>query len=960
MSLNPDIRDQAYQFFIEEAQELLQVLETGLLDLRQDCSTPKVHELMRAAHSIKGGAASVDLSAIGLLAHRLEDFFKALYSDDVNFDAELESLLLQGYDCLSHPLLEQINAGNFDEEAALLNAEPVFAALEERLAEALKNADSYIPSSNDLGVDIVASIFEVDVVQELDRLQEVVQNPQNYHLPTELEKTLEMFAGFAELFNLSGFTEIVQTAQIALQSQPQKALAIIEATVADCTEAAKQVVAGDRERGGSISLTLRDLARANATARDDTRPPDIALSDSNPADLDLAEIWSSAPMAEAEELFAATMPEDNLWADFAEEPEPLEPSTVESQPAAEDDNGLFELVDNATESDNSLWSEFSVTESPAEDIFGHFVEEPEPLEPSAVESQPAVADISQLFDLVEDAPETAEVLSFTEIPDDSDNLWSNLPETELPDDFGNTAKEETSSELEPQLTVPDNDNEDAPTAIVATADSLSAVFESLPPAEPKLFAPPAKSKPQVPTESSQTIERHQPPKTKLSVRVDLERLERLNNLVGELTINRSSLGLQNEQLQENVGELEQKFWRFREVTKQLQSISDRLLLEARARYPLLPTEPAIGNDDAEFDALEMDSYSQLYSSLQVVLEEMVQLEESVEDITIFAQQSNRTINGQRQMLGQMRDELMWVRMLPLERILQRFPRTLRDLSRKYHKSVDLKLEGTGVLVDRAVLEKLSDPLLHLLRNGFDHGIEAPEVRIQRGKPATGSIEIRAYYQGNQTIIEVKDDGQGLDLERITQKGVERGLISAGEAAAATPERLFELIFEPGFSTATKVSEISGRGVGMNIVRSQVETLKGKISVTSSPGLGSTFTLRLPVTLTIAKLLVCSLGATAFAIPSDSIEEIIIPEAGQIKFANEQKFLSLNDRLIPVYVLQETLGYNCPIPDTDANSKVFKTISPPEDWLAPLLLLKRGQQMHALEVVSLLSEQELVI
>jgi len=299
-------------------------------------------------------------------------------------------------------------------------------------------------------------------------------------------------------------------------------------------------------------------------------------------------------------------------------------------------------------------------------------------------------------------------------------------------------------------------------------------------------------------------------------------------------------------------------------------------------------------------------------------------------------------------------------MLPLDSILQRFPRTLRDLSSKYHKPVELKLEGTGVLVDKAVLEKLSDPLLHLLRNSFDHGIEDSQTRIGRGKSATGSIEINAYYQGNQTVIEVKDDGKGLDLTRISQKGVEQGLITAQAASSATPEQLFELIFEPGFSTASKVSELSGRGVGMNIVRSQVESLKGRISVTSIPGTGSTFTLRLPLTLTIAKLLVCSLGHSAFAIPSDSIEEIIIPLPDRLKIANGQRFLDLNGRLVPVYSLPKLLGYNCPIPDLDSNSNVFKSIAPPEDWAAPLLLVRRGQKLYALEVVRLLSEQELVI
>ncbi|MGL5078105.1 MAG: Hpt domain-containing protein, partial [Waterburya sp.] len=262
MSLNPDIRDQAYQFFIEEAQELLQVLETGLLDLRQDHSTPKVHELMRAAHSIKGGAASVELSAIELLAHRLEDFFKALYSDSVEFDAELEGLLLQGYDCLRNPLTEQIESGAFDAETALLAAEPVFAALEIRLEEALKNADNYIPSANDLGVDIVASIFEVDVAQCLEHLQTVVADPTSYDLGAELQGQLEICAGFAELFSLSGLSEIIQTAQTALEQNPNRILEIIQATIADCTIAREQVLAGDRDRGGEVSPTLRDLAQS--------------------------------------------------------------------------------------------------------------------------------------------------------------------------------------------------------------------------------------------------------------------------------------------------------------------------------------------------------------------------------------------------------------------------------------------------------------------------------------------------------------------------------------------------------------------------------------------------------------------------------------------------------------------------------------------------------------------------
>ena len=1104
MSLNPDIRDRAYQFFIEEAQELLQVLETGLLDLRQDHSTAKVHELMRAAHSIKGGAASVELDAIGLLAHRLEDFFKALYSDEVDFDGELESLLLQGYDCLSDPLLAQIETGTFDEEAALLKAEPVFAALEERLSEALENADNYIPSSNDLGVDIVSSIFEVDVVKALEHLRTVGNNPNDYDPAAELENTLEMFAGFAELFNLPGFSGIVQTAQTALSANPQAALAVLEATVSDCTQATEQVLAGDRQQGGTVSPLLTQLAQGQGESSPDTAIDEANLwSNASLADdfgstdstLDWGGdnleqgIWSTKPLAEdvfgenifgedvsGEDVFGENISGENIsgenvaedvdrdltetdakvdWSnasladDFGSTDSTLdwgennlEQEIWSTKPLAEDVFGedvaedidrdltetdakvdeisqIFDSLSSQTIEDNLATDVNLDPETTADnsDIWSSFSEQPTQVETEAA-SEPYLDEMSQIFGSIENETETEDADSASvEITDAVDSLWSMVDDStalkdinqfdfpvesqsqstaaeqsnevidwgEIPADTNiwSVANAEAESVVEDILSIVEppteevsatkQSAEDEPSTfstednsanITAAVESVTNIFESLTTAGADSLLPPAKNPSPTRTASKPVAKSPTKAAAKLSVRVDLDRLERMNNLVGELTINRNSLALQNEQLQSKVLGLEQKFSRFRGVTKQLQEVSDRMLIEARSRHSFAsnPLEVATNDNNAiaDFDDLELDSYNQLYSALQVILEEMVQLEESVEDITIFAGQSDRTINSQRQMLGQMRDELMWVRMLPLDRVLQRFPRTLRDLSSKYHKPVDLKLHGTGVLVDKAVLEKLADPLLHLLRNGFDHGIETPEIRNQQGKPPTGSIEIKAYYQGNQTVIEVKDDGKGLDRQRITQKAIEQGLITASEASNATPEQLFELIFEPGFSTASQVSEISGRGVGMNIVRSQVETLKGKIGVTSTPGMGSTFTLRLPLTLTIAKLLVCSLGATAFAIPSDSIEEIIIPQPEQLKVANEQNFLSLNGRLIPIYSLQKLLTYNCPVPDYDSNSNAFKTITPPDDWAAPLLLLRRGQQLFALEVVSLLSEQELVI
>ncbi|HEY9652400.1 MAG TPA: response regulator, partial [Coleofasciculaceae cyanobacterium] len=454
------------------------------------------------------------------------------------------------------------------------------------------------------------------------------------------------------------------------------------------------------------------------------------------------------------------------------------------------------------------------------------------------------------------------------------------------------------------------------------------------------------------------------PTPHLSVRVDSERLGRMNNLVGELAINRNGLSLQNDQLQRGVRELLNRFARVQNVVGNLQELSYQMLVNPeRPNNETLPRSVGhlgeLATRQADFDALELDRYGVLNSRLQGLLEDMVQLEESVDDIVLFARATNQTLEQQRQMLTQLRDELIWARMLPLGEVLNRYPRVLRDLSAKYHKPVNLNLLGTSVLVDKAVLEKLYDPLLHLLRNAFDHGIEPPQQRLQRGKLEQGRIEIRAYHQGSQTIIEVRDDGQGLNIDRIRERAVELGLLSASQVATVSNNRLYELIFEAGFSTASQVSELSGRGVGLDVVRAQMRSLKGTVSVFSEPGVGTTFTLRLPLTLTIAKLLVCFIGSSVLALPSDSVEEIVVPKTGQVKESGSQRFLQWRGYIVPAYRLTDLLEYNCPLPDTSP-SKALIAVPSPQDWELPMLVIRQDQHILALEIDRLVTEQELVI
>lgn len=869
MTINSDIRDHAYQFFIQEAPDLLQVIESGLLTLRQEKTTPKVHDLMRAAHSLKGGSASVGLAAIEALAHRLETIFKALYSD-VAIDTELEGQLLQAYDCLRLPLTEQVTTGYFNSEQALAASEPIFAQIEERLGEALTQADVYLPSSTELGINMAMSIFEVDVGQGLEHLAEVAAHAQDYEVAGELRAQADVFSGFAELLNQQSFGTIAQLTLVALDAHPESALEILQLAIADFGRCRQAVLTEDLTVTISPSAALVAFADVNSiTASDTIEPPSPVI------------------LLEDLEMVGAF-------------PDPPSEETWEEMPSLEDVFGDFFATADEPHAELETTEEVSQAQA---------IAPPETLEL-------AVQSIEQIFD-------------------------SLPPLEELP----------------------------APTGLIPLLQGEENLTPSLPPQEEELaLANPTQSNDDTPVTS------------KLTVRVDSERLERMNNLVGELSINRNGLSLQNEQLQGSVRELRQRYAKVQNLVGHLRQRSDTMVVghsnrsiashsgflsavNSHSSRLTPPISSSLGRtnggvDNSQFDSLELDSYDALHSQLQELLEDMMQLEEAVEDITLFAKATDKTLAQQRQNMTQLRDELMWARMLPLGEILNRFPRILRELSTTYDKPVSLKLSGTGVLVDKAVLEKLYDPLLHLLRNAFDHGIEAPEIRRQHGKPEQGQIQIRAYHKGSQTIIEVRDDGQGLNLERIRQRVLELNWLSTEQLAQTSNARLSELIFEPRFSTASLVSELSGRGVGLDVVRLQLRSLKGTVTVTSSPGQGTTFTLKLPLTLTIANLLICLVGKSALAFPADSIEEIVIP-TNQIQFSGVQRFLSWQEQLVPVYELAELLDYACPLPQ-NPHSKALVGVPSPEDWEKPLLVMRLGSQVFALEVERLVTEQELVI
>ncbi len=923
MAIHPDIRDQAYRFFVQEAPEFLQMIEAELLGLRHERSTAKVHALMRAAHSIKGGSANVGLDTIKILAHRLEDCFRSLYNEELAIDDQLEQLLLQAYDCLRLPLLEAIRVGStFDGEAALMAAEPVFNQIESHLGDYLATEDR-LPTVAEMGIDIALQIFTTDVAEALKRLSAV--QPDDPTLTVELRSQAEVFQGLAELLDLPGLGEIAQLTLTALERLPQSAAAIMPVALADFQASYQAVIDGDRRQGGTPSAALQQLAAPEAESCSINPECDFNLenfhSSFSEADLeDINDIFSELTQpsqtetwTEAESLnalwseipAAAPLPPElevaSLWEEWADQADQTDPTLVESP-----------LAEAAQPDLNSLWEEVATPQ--LETIFDQAeITQPSPEPPS----------IEDIFN---------QIGELTTLADQANQEAASLV---LPKDLANA------------LSAIEQDFDQLPSLTETPISEITAPAPAPPPAVAAQAPQPATSQP---TEQ-------------LTVRLEMAQLERMNNQIGELAINRNSLSLQNEQLQGALQDLQQRFEQFLGIGGQLRTQLNKMLISPdRSTGTRLASMAIAASGTAQrsdFDSLELDSYGEIYNLLQSAVESILLLEEKVGDVTLFAEQSDRGLVKQQQLLTGLRNQLMWARMLPLENILNRFPRLLREMSLQYKKPVDLQLSGTGVLVDKAVLEKLSDPLLHLLRNAFDHGIESADLRQQQGKPERGQIKIHAYYQGSRTIIEVSDDGGGIDLEKIRAKVIELGYLSGSEAHSLAGDRLLDFMFEPGFSTADQVTELSGRGVGLDIVRAQLQSLKGNVSLTSTPGQGTTFTLRIPLTLGISKLLVVWSGISSVALPSDSIEDVVNPEPQQLKRSSGQRFLQWGDRIIPIYTLQNLLPYNCPLPETAPNLSLG-SVPTPAEWASPLLVLRQGGQPFALEVEKLLVEQELVI
>ena len=836
-------RDQQIQLdFLEEAQEYFDNLESILLDLdSQEVNTELLDKAMRAAHSLKGGAAMMGFTSLNKIAHRLEDFLKILRvrKDVALLDREVTTLLLQGVDCLREVGKAHKSQNLVDEQWIAQITAPVFDPLYQRLGD-LKEEDEDSLLAEEEAVDVSNLVFETGVEECLDSLEPKLDNLNPQQLRLELTSSCEELADFGLMSGLDAFVSLCQSVQARL------------ATVSD--------------------QGIRDLAyQAFNTWQRSHALVTLGRLDQIPQDL---------PSTEIENLTA----EDNQDLSNLEELDFSEVDQLQDLLALELQTTDQTIVENSSK-----------------------VEELEPTEltTSTVDWEQMNPDLDELADL-----------------------------------------QATFDNLEPQAEVTETETE-------------SIASEQIAEAVPK-----------------PTVHSPKPSVSERMVKVSAQKLQKINVLSSKLILERNSAILRLNQLHNYLELTKERIRTLEKSTSQIRKCYDWASLEGMLPKFNQPNEElAEGSspwqssdsnqqefDEVEagsvisgrstFDALEMDRYSDLHLMFQEQIETIFQLQEVTTDIDLGLQEMSQVVRDFSYTTRELQQNVTRSQMRPFADVVSRFPRFIRDLSLKHNKQVNLKIEGETTPIDRQVLEQLIDPLNHLLRNAFDHGIEEPSVRIAQGKPAEGMILLRAMQKGNKTIIIIEDDGKGIDEQKIRARFCQMGLPKAQVEQIPTAE-ILQAIFEPGFSTAERVTELSGRGVGMDVVRSNLQQVRGDIQVETNLGKGTKFTITVPLSLLILRVNILESAGMVFAVPVHSIKEMIRFEDNLVTKDRDLEQVNWNDLTIPLIRLEQWLTFNRP-------SRSFQMDSKPTIDTPTVLVFSQENQWNGIYIERYWGEQEVAI
>lgn len=348
-----------------------------------------------------------------------------------------------------------------------------------------------------------------------------------------------------------------------------------------------------------------------------------------------------------------------------------------------------------------------------------------------------------------------------------------------------------------------------------------------------------------------------------------------------------------------------------------------------------------GNKTIRVNIERLDILMNLFEELVIDRGRLEQISQEIRSPEL-----EETVERMSRISGDLQNIILKMRMVPIETVFNRFPRMVRQLAKDLDKELDLVVLGAETELDRTVIDEIGDPLVHLLRNAIDHGVESPEHRLAAGKPEKGTITLKAYHSGNHVFIEIEDDGAGINRKNITRKAISKGIITESEAADLSDEQAYELIMASGFSTAETISDISGRGVGLDVVKSKIQSLGGLISISSVEGKGSVFSIQLPLTLSIISAMLVEVGKEKYAIPLSSILETAIVKRSEIMNAHNQPVIDFRGKVVPVIALKDVFEMDEPQID--------------DDEFISLVIVRKGDKMAGVEVDSFIGQQEIVL
>ena len=876
MDSESDFQEELFGYFLTEAPELLGIIEETLLSLIEEKTVDKVHILMRSAHTLKGSAASVGQETIKTIAHHLEDVFQSLYPDELEIDPELGNLLLEGYECLRTPLSALITNLPYDDHAILEKTATIFAQLQIKLGDFF-GREAPLPTSEELGFDVVGSIFQDSIVQDLEALEAAIATQESQEIEQVLRSQIDFFLDLGTSYELPGLVNISQTLLSAINNHGESIPEIATIALDNFQQARRDILEGDREQGGKVSMELQS--------------------------------WVNTKNLSLE-------PEEDLACTSIIYPEEIE---------------LEEF---------HLESEFNSGELTL-DTHQEYLEDEAKLE---------IEEISLTEELVTEVEHQEEDVNIIPFPAETESIEVVRAEPHQPTSILEKIIQSITVKIHPG-----NNAESSKNLKVAT-----------------------------PPKNKQTF--HSPSPT---IRVALEQLDRLNHTVGELFIKENQKNLQQNRLQLLVRETFQEFYDCQQKLFKVSNWSEKQRRNYRRRQrrnrhnqKLVPDnfnfnrlltedrERVQEITESRFDPLEMDVYSDLDIMLRSLTENMMQLRGKIEAIDGILQQSQLDLTKGKQLLDRAQEELLQARMVPLGTVLNRFSNHLQQMVATHKKPAQLKIIGAEVTIDKAIAEKLCEPLLHLVRNAYDHGIEAPEIRQQRQKPDTGAITIHAYNQGSRTVIKITDDGNGINWEHALNKAIDKQLLDSSQVTNITENQLADILFQPGFSTAPTVTDLSGRGVGLDLVKNQIEAIDGSISVRSEQHQGTSFILKLPLNLTTSRLILCQNKGIIYGFLSTEVERVLSPLPEEIQYqpsmteTSSKSFWHYHQgeikELIPILPLEELVNYQYPLVfqnnsliDTGNKKRYQKRHN-------PLLLIQAEGKKVCLEVDKILAEQELVI